>query len=102
MTVLPDAGSVKVQIVASPLLLEQLLREHIERDGRLQVVEDLTEADVLISTTSHGPIHVSRLAGTAALASPSQLVPSVLAAAAVPVAVRSIVLPEDQPAQASV
>lgn len=102
MTGSPDAGGVRVQIVASPALLEHLLREHVERDDRLEVVEDLTKADVLISTTSRGPIHVSRLAGTIALSSPMQLVPSILAAAAVPVAVRSIVLTDGGPVEAQV
>lgn len=73
------AGPARVQVVAEPPLLREVLRAHVAAHEMLVVVEDVSDADVLVTTSSRGPLHVSRLVDTALVAHPSQLVPTILA-----------------------
>jgi hypothetical protein len=76
---LKPAGPVRVQVVAEPPLLREVLRAHVEANERLIVVEDVSDADVLVTSSSRGPLHVSRLVDTALVGHPSQLVATILA-----------------------
>jgi hypothetical protein len=76
---LRPAARVRVQVVAEPPLLREVLRAHVEANDRLVVVEDVSDADVLVTSSSHGPLHVSRLVDTTLVSHPSQLVATILA-----------------------
>lgn len=95
---------IRVQVVAEPALLREVLCSQLQAHDNLLVVQDIFEADVLVTTSSHGPLQISRLADTTLVEHPSQLVAAILKRVPTQtpghflvVIAQDVVLPQDEP-----
>ena len=77
MTAIP--APFRVQVAVEPQLLRDVLRAQVSTDPRLVVVDELSEADVLVTTRDNGPLLLTRVADSAPVPNSGQLVAGILA-----------------------